>query len=70
VRVLLLLFRVILPIVSSEQGPARTARDLSRELFGVDPIAFVIVAGVLLGSALVACLVPARRAASVDPIVA
>jgi putative ABC transport system permease protein len=35
-----------------------------------DPIAFLIVAGALLGSALVACLVPAHRAASVDPIVA
>jgi putative ABC transport system permease protein len=35
-----------------------------------DPIAFVSSAGALLGSALAACLVPARRAASVDPLVA
>jgi putative ABC transport system permease protein len=36
----------------------------------LDPFAFVVVAGTLLASAVVACLVPARRAASVDPIVA
>ncbi len=42
-------------------------------IYGVEafnPIAFATVAGALLGSALMACLVPARRAARVDPIVA
>jgi putative ABC transport system permease protein len=37
---------------------------------GVNPIAFAVVASALLASALMACLVPARRAARVDPIVA
>lgn len=35
----------------------------------VDPITFVFVTLTLLGAGLVACLLPARRAASVDPIV-
>jgi putative ABC transport system permease protein len=42
-------------------------------LFGVeaiDPAAFSIVTGVLLACAAVACLVPAMRAASVDPMTA
>jgi putative ABC transport system permease protein len=42
-------------------------------LFGVtatDPVAFSVVAGLLLGSAMLACLIPAMRAASVDPMVA
>ena len=48
----------------------RALRDI---VFGVSafaPAAFVGVTLVLLAAALVACLVPARRAASVDPMVA
>jgi putative ABC transport system permease protein len=42
-------------------------------LFGVgtvDATAFTVVAIVLLASAILACYVPARRAAKVDPMVA
>jgi putative ABC transport system permease protein len=35
-----------------------------------DPTAFIVVAATLIGAALVACLVPASRAASVDPMTA
>ena len=36
----------------------------------MDPAAFAVVATLLLGSAMLACLVPARRAAAVDPMAA
>jgi putative ABC transport system permease protein len=36
----------------------------------VDPVAFGVVATLLLASAVLACLLPARRAASVDPMAA
>ena len=48
-------------------------RAMTTLLFGVspfDPVTLVAVAGVLVVIALVACYLPARRAASVDPMVA
>ncbi len=48
-------------------------RVLANALFDVsatDPVTYIAVAGLLLAVAALACYVPARRAASVDPMVA
>jgi putative ABC transport system permease protein len=46
---------------------------MQNALFGVgaiDPTAFSIVAALLLGASMLACVIPALRAASVDPMTA
>ena len=49
---------------------ARTMRGIVSGVTGIEVGAYASVILVLLGAALVACIVPAARAASVDPIVA
>ena len=54
-------------------GSFATARSIQSLLFGVqptDPFTFVAVATALVGVAGLACYIPARRAARVDPMVA
>jgi putative ABC transport system permease protein len=54
-------------------GAALIGRLLSGAVYGVEarnPLTFVAVAALLLTAALIACLLPARRAATVDPMVA
>jgi putative ABC transport system permease protein len=48
----------------------RAMRSLLYEVTPTDPLTIVIAAGVLLGAALLACWLPARKAAGTDPAVA
>jgi putative ABC transport system permease protein len=64
---------VVFGLVAGLLGAIGTARLLQSMLFEIgplDPVTFVAVPTVLLLAALAACYFPARRAASVNPVVA
>ena len=64
---------VVVGLVIGVAASFASTRLLRSQLFGVqpaDPIAYASVAVVLGLVALAACYIPARRAASVDPLVA
>ena len=64
---------VSLGVIIGLIGAFAVTRLLSQMLYGVtasDPITYATVACLLLATAFVACIVPARRATRVDPLVA
>ena len=63
----------LLGTVIGSAGAYVVARSMQGLVYGVnvmDPTTFVVVALTLLAAAVLACLLPARRAASVDPMTA
>ncbi len=64
---------VVVGVVIGLAGGLALGRAVSSLVFGVpvhDPVTFSLVAVVLTAVALAACIIPARRAARVDPMVA
>ena len=64
---------VLIGIAVGTVAALGATRVMASFLFGVsayDPVTFVVVCGIFVVVAVAACLVPARRATRVDPMVA
>jgi putative ABC transport system permease protein len=64
---------VLIGLMVGAAGAFALRKLIATQLFGVkatDPLTFIVVGGLLLVIALLACFIPARRAAKVDPLVA
>jgi len=64
---------VAVGVVAGLAGSVVITRFLRSLLFGVkatDPLTYMAIAGLLTIVTLLACLVPARRATRVDPLIA
>jgi ABC-type lipoprotein release transport system permease subunit len=63
---------VTVGLVAGVSAAAGLTRVLSSLMYGVtptDPATFTVVVALLALTAAVACVIPARRAATVDPVV-
>ncbi|HKY04344.1 MAG TPA: FtsX-like permease family protein, partial [Blastocatellia bacterium] len=64
---------VVIGVLIGVSAAAALTRLAKSFLFGVsatDPLTYVAVAGLLLGVALLACYIPARRGTKIDPMAA
>jgi ABC-type antimicrobial peptide transport system permease subunit len=60
-------------LASQYFSPRSWQRQMAEQLYGVsmtDPLTFAVIAALLIAVALVACWLPARKAARVDPLAA
>ena len=67
---LIIVFVGIVVGAAAAMASTRAMTSLLYEVSTSDPSIFLIVCSVLASAALLACLVPARRAVRVDPLVA